>query len=221
MAIEAVFFDVGETLFNEARLWERWAAYLGVSSDEFSAALDDVITRGEHHRNVFERLRPGLDVEAARAERAASGDFDVFDARDLYPDALPCLRSLRRFGYVIGIAGNQPRDADAVLKQLGFEADLVASSAGRGAEKPSLDFFAMVQQVADLPASAIAYVGDRLDNDVVPARDAGMVAVLIARGRWGRVHAGRPEIVRADLVVHSLTDLPEALTSLDRNQATP
>jgi FMN phosphatase YigB (HAD superfamily) len=102
MAIQAVFFDAGETLFTEARLWTGWAAYLGVSSDEFSAALDDVIARGEHHRKVFERFRPGLDADTARAERAVSGDLDVFDSRDLYPDALPCLRSLRRLGYVIG-----------------------------------------------------------------------------------------------------------------------
>jgi HAD superfamily hydrolase (TIGR01549 family) len=215
MPIQAVFFDVGETLFNEARLWNGWAAYLRVSSDEFSAALEDIIARGEHHRKVFERFRPGLEIDAARAERATSGDFDVIDTRDLYPDALPCLRSLRRLGYLIGIAGNQPIGAEAALQQLGFAADLVASSASWGVAKPSPEFFSKMQEVADVPASAIAYVGDRVDNDFVPARDAGMVAVLIARGPWGRVHARRPEIVRANLVVRSLTELPEALAGLD------
>jgi HAD superfamily hydrolase (TIGR01549 family) len=216
MAIQAVVFDVGETLFNEARLWKGWAAFLDVPNDEFSAALDDMITRGEHHRKVFERFRPGLDVDTARAERAALGDLDVFDSRDLYPDALPCLRSLRRLGYVIGIAGNQPKDAEVALKQLGFEADLAACSASWGVAKPSPEFFATVQQVADVPASEIAYIGDRLDNDVVPASDA----ILLARGPWGRVHARRPEIVRADLVVRSLMELPEALARLDRNRST-
>jgi hypothetical protein len=31
MSIEVVCFDVGETLVNETRLWDGWAAYLGVS----------------------------------------------------------------------------------------------------------------------------------------------------------------------------------------------
>jgi FMN phosphatase YigB (HAD superfamily) len=43
-------------------------------------------------------------------------------------------------------------------------------------------------------SSSIAYVGDRLENDVLPARNAGMVAIFIQWGPWGRVHAKRPEI---------------------------
>jgi FMN phosphatase YigB (HAD superfamily) len=37
----------------------------------------------------------------------------------------------------------------------------------------------------------IAYVGDRLDNDVEPARAAGMHPVFIPRGIWGEVHDSR------------------------------
>jgi FMN phosphatase YigB (HAD superfamily) len=219
MGIQAVFFDVGETLVNEARLWQGWAAYLRVSSVEFFTALDDVIARGEPHRNVFGRFRPGLDVVAARRERSASGDHDVFDASDLYADALPCLRTLRQLGYFVGIAGNQPREAEIALRRLGLEADLVVSSASWGVRKPNPEFFSRMQEVARVPAFAIAYVGDRLDHDVVPARDAGMVAILIERGPWGRVHARRPEIARAHAVVRSLQELPEALARLERDQA--
>src|SRR5262245_18148618 len=137
MAIRAVVFDVGETLVSEARLWRGWARYLGVAEEGFSAALDAVIGRGEHHRKVFLRFRPGLDVDEARRERAAAGDPDVFDARDLYPDVLACLKDLRRRGYRVGIAGNQPKEAEAALKTAGFEADIVGSSAGWGVAKPS------------------------------------------------------------------------------------
>src|ERR1700731_905435 len=101
MAITAVVFDVGETLINEARLWNGWAAYLGVRPDVFQSALDDVIAKGQHHRRVFERFNPEFDIHAARQERPARGDTDVLDAIDIYPDALPCLRRLRELGYVI------------------------------------------------------------------------------------------------------------------------
>jgi FMN phosphatase YigB (HAD superfamily) len=54
----------------------------------------------------------------------------------------------------------------------------------------------------------IAYVGDRVDFDVLPARAAGMVAVHIRRGPWGYLQAGRE---RAHVRIDSLGELPEAL----------
>ncbi len=47
MTLRSVFFDVGETLIDERRMWQGWAAYLGVPADEFMAAFEDVISRGE------------------------------------------------------------------------------------------------------------------------------------------------------------------------------
>lgn len=211
MAITVVVFDVGETLINETRRWNAWSAYLGVDAHTFRSALDDVIANGEHHRAVFERFRPGLDIESARRDRAARGDVDSFDASDLYPDALPCLRRLRQLGYAIGIAGNEPGDAATILQKLGFAADFVGSPVDCGVEKPSPVFFARLREAANVPACSIAYVGDRLDNDVLPARAAGMVAIFIKRGPWGHAHAKRPEIIHANMIVSELGELPDAL----------
>jgi HAD superfamily hydrolase (TIGR01549 family) len=211
MAIKIVFFDVGETLINEARLWSRWAAYLDVPASAFVAALEEVIADGKHHHRVFDRFRPGFDLEAARRERAAQNDFDLFTAADLYPDAVRCLRALRERGYVIGIAGNQPAEAEEILKGLGLAIDIVTSSTSLGAEKPSPAFFEKLAKAADAAVSEIAYVGDRLDNDVLPARDIGMVSVFLQRGPWGHVHAKRAEAQLADLWLTSLAELPDAL----------
>src|SRR5918992_117812 len=89
--LRAIFFDVGETLIDETRLMQLWADTLGVSMDEFMAALDDVIFRNEPVRRVFERLRPGFDVAVARAQRKRDGTDFFIEARDLYADARPCL----------------------------------------------------------------------------------------------------------------------------------
>ena len=64
-------------------------------------------------------------------------------------------------------------------------------------------------EAAGEPAHRIAYVGDRLDNDVLPARAAGMVAVFLRRGPWGFMHAEQPEIAQAHLRLDSLAALPE------------
>jgi FMN phosphatase YigB (HAD superfamily) len=57
----------------------------------------------------------------------------------------------------------------------------------------------------------VAYVGDRVDNDVLPAVAAGMVAVHIRRGPWGRLQRTPPE---ATLELDDLSSLPDALASL-------
>jgi hypothetical protein len=71
MPLRVIFFDVGETLVDETRLRPQWAAYLGVSIEAFMRALEEVIAAGEHHRRVVDRFSAGLDVEAARRDRAA------------------------------------------------------------------------------------------------------------------------------------------------------
>jgi HAD superfamily hydrolase (TIGR01549 family) len=209
--IRAVFFDVGETLVDETRQWTSWADWLGVPPLTFCAALGAVIERGEHHRRVFDCFAPGLDIPAEEARRQAAGRGYVLEARDLYPDALPTLAALRARGLQIGIAGNQPERAEAALSEAGVAADHLASSARWGVEKPSPAFFARIAETAGLPPAEIAYVGDRLDNDILPARAAGLFAVFLVRGPWGIVHARRPETARASLVIDRLSDLPAAL----------
>jgi phosphoglycolate phosphatase-like HAD superfamily hydrolase len=155
MAIKAVFFDVGETLINEARLWNGWAAYLGVPAAVFISALEKTIGDGQHHRHVFDRFRLGFDLETARRDRAARNDTDLFTADDLYPDALPCLRALRARGYMIGIAGNQPAEAERMLSALGVTIEVVTSSASLGVEKPSPAFFKKLIAAAGSAAAEV------------------------------------------------------------------
>jgi FMN phosphatase YigB (HAD superfamily) len=56
--------------------------------------------------------------------------------------------------------------------------DFIGSSEKWGVEKPSPEFFGRIVQISGVRAGEIAYVGDRLDNDVLPAKAAGMVSVF-------------------------------------------
>jgi HAD superfamily hydrolase (TIGR01509 family) len=191
MAVKAVFFDVGETLVDETRTWERAADAAGVSRFTLMGVLGGLAARGEPHGRVWEIL--GVD-------RPDGHGLLV----DFYDDALPCLEALRGRGHLVGAIGNTARAAEAELRPY---VDVVGSSSGWGVEKPAVEFFERVVREADLPAAEVAYVGDRVDNDVLPALEAGMVAVHVRRGPWGLLHPTPPGAVAID----SLAELPGAL----------
>jgi FMN phosphatase YigB (HAD superfamily) len=210
--IEAVVFDVGETLVDETRAWGVWADALGIPRLTFFAALGAVIARGGHHREAFELFRPGIDLPAERRRLGLVGRSDLLSVADLYPDALPALRRLAAGGYRLALAGNQPSPAADVVDDLGVDLEFVGTSEAWGVEKPDPRFFARIRAELDLQPERIAYVGDRLDNDIRPAVDAGFVAVLVRRGPWGWIQAGRSEPALPAVVIDSLDELPAALS---------
>ena len=143
--------------------------------------------------------------EAATYERwrAEGATTFVFADRDLHLDALPCLTALRARGLRLGAAGNMFARHEEFLRP---HVDFVGSSERWGVEKPDAGFFAHVVEAADAPAEEIVYVGDRVDNDIVPARAAGLLAVRIRRGAHARVES--PDGI---VTIGSLSELPEAL----------
>jgi HAD superfamily hydrolase (TIGR01509 family) len=214
MTVRAVVFDVGETIVDETRIWGAWADHLGIPRLTLFAALGAAIARDDHHQSVLELFRPGLDVEAEAARMAAAGRPTLFTLDDLYPDAVPTMRALAAAGYRLGLAANQPSTAEAVLRSIDVPLDLVAMSDSWGLAKPDPAFFERLVRELGLEPREVAYVGDRLDNDIRPAAAAGMVAVLVRRGPWGWVLAGRDDPQEATLVVESLAELPDALARL-------
>lgn len=209
-------FDVGETLVDETSVWDDWADWLGVPRFTFFGAMGGSIALGLGFHEVFNMVRPGIDVDAERRARLAAGRRPHVSADDLYPDAVPCLRTLLAAGFRVGIAGNQPEATEAVLHGLGLPLALVASSERWGVHKPDPAFFRRVCDELGLPGSEIAYVGDRLDNDVTPAAAAGMSAIFIRRGPWALVQAATvdPSAVGATAVIGGLTELPGVLAAM-------
>jgi HAD superfamily hydrolase (TIGR01549 family) len=214
VAVRLVVFDVGETLVDESRMWGDWADWLGVTRLTFFAALGAVIAGCRHHNEVYALVRPGIDLARERQARQTRGLMTRIESRDLYPDAVPTLTRLKTAGLRIGLAGNQPAEAETEIRALGLAVDFVASSAGWGIAKPDPQFFRRIISESGLPPEAIAYAGDRLDNDVLPALDAGMIGVFLRRGPWGVIHAAWPEVARATLCLESLAELPDALDRL-------
>lgn len=213
--IQAVCFDVGETLIDESTEYGTWADWLGVPRHTFSAVFGQVIAQGKDYRQVFEHFRPGFDLAVERRRRAEAGLAEYFDGRDLYPDVRDSIAELKTAGLFVCIAGNQTARAGGLLRDLNLGADLIATSDDWGVEKPAADFFAKVVESSSCDPCAVAYVGDRLDNDILPAIEAGLTTVFIRRGPWGFYYAGTPEVKRAHLRIDSLRELTPSIKAFN------
>jgi len=203
-----VILDVGETLIDETRVWSTWADQLGIPRLTFMAALGAQIAGGGQHHDVFAWFGiPNWREWAGTMEGAYAG----FQAADLYPDARRSMTALRDRGYRLAIIANQPAQRTAELRALGVEAEVMAMSAEMGLSKPDPAFFARaLELIGSPPPGEVAYVGDRVENDVIPAAEAGMRSVWIRRGPWGLIQQLPPGVVPA-LVVDSLDELVERI----------
>lgn len=206
--IDAVFFDVGGTILDESYEFHAWADWLGVPRHTMSAVLGSVIARGLDYQETFRTFRPDFDIVAERELRAAAGEQESFGEKDLYPDARSCLASLKGQGLLVGLAGNQPAQAEPLLRDLDLPVDVIHTSEGWGVAKPSPAFFEHVVREGGGDASTILYVGDRPDNDVRPALAVGLKTCLIRRGPWGHI-LDLPAVAEQSLFrIDTLDELP-------------
>jgi phosphoglycolate phosphatase-like HAD superfamily hydrolase len=181
--VEAVVFDVGETLVDETTMWTRLAQSAGLTPFTLMAGIGATIALGRPHNDVWGML--GVE------RPPGSWTMD-----DWYPDALPCIERLRAAGYRVGASGNTPASVEETLRT---RVDFAGSSAGWGVER--------LVELAGAEAARIAYVGDRVDNDIEPALAAGMVAVHLRRGPWGHLQEPPVDALR----IRSLDQLPAVL----------
>jgi HAD superfamily hydrolase (TIGR01662 family) len=197
VTLRAVFFDVGETLVDEERYWREVSRIAGVPPRVVWAALGKTIERGEEHWELWRHL----------GVRRPAADGVVYSEDDLYPDARPALADVQARGVLVGVAGNQSAAMEEWARSAGLPVDLVTSSASLGVRKPDPAFFERLVSLARARSDEVAYVGDRVDNDVLPALAAGLVAFHLRRGPWGRLQ----ETPQGAIAVDSLLEVPAQL----------
>ena len=209
-----VVIDVGETLIDETRIWSTWADVLGVSRLTLLAVLGATIARGGDFRDPL-ALFGGEDWRQRIPEVEVA--FGGFTAADLYPDAARSIDTLRAAGYRVAIVANQPAIRDEQLRASGIEAEVMAMSDAMGVAKPDPAFFARTLELIGSPQPGdVAYVGDRVDNDVLPAIAAGLRAIWIRRGPWGVIQE-LPDGTRPALVIATLDELVERIGDVWRS----
>lgn len=185
---------MGGTLIHAERE-RRMALHCGVPFADAAAAIQETDRyfmareRESWHRGgpgyarrwalmVIERLGAAVEVdEVSDLARAQPGDWRVF------PDTFAVLEDLQRRGYTCALVSNWDPGGRRIATRLGLADHLrpMVFSAEINCEKPAAEIFQHALQALGATAAEAIYVGDNYWDDVIGARRAGILPVLLDR----------------------------------------
>ncbi|MGN0985414.1 MAG: HAD family hydrolase [Candidatus Enterenecus sp.] len=177
-APEWIFFDLGSTLIDETLCLER---RLRETLDGQTGPVQDGFL--EEVQRSYAMNQDGY--------RLAARNFDLPKApwcgecERLFPQTPQVLETLCR-RYRLGVIANQGPEARARLSAWGIGGcfDVTVLSCEVGLSKPEPAIFRLALERADCAPERAWMVGDRLDNDILPAMALGMKTVWVRQG-WG------------------------------------
>ena len=193
-----LFFDIGSTLTDEAAAYARrvdeTVRGTNVSREAFTEAMMQYFAEGKS--GYAEAVRAfGLNKTPWHSEYEQP-----------YPDCAPTLKALFARGYRLGVIANQLPGTRERLMTWGLLPyfSVIAASAECGCAKPSPALFMWALHAAGCAPEKAAMIGDRVDNDILPAKELGMKTVRVLTGPGA---AFRPLPDPADVTVSCLFDL--------------
>ncbi len=171
-----IFFDIGSTLVDEEEAYRH--------------RIMDMI------RGTSVTLDEFIEKRIAFAEEGYNGDEKTIELFGLtktpwhsedeipYNDCEETLRILCEKGYKLGVIANQLPGAKERLEAWGIGKyfEVTASSAEIGVSKPDPRIFKTALEMAGCKPENAVMIGDRLDNDIRPAKELGMRTVRIRKG---------------------------------------
>lgn len=203
MGIKWLFFDLGGTIYDESlsdkqridNLIEK--ADLGITYNDFYVQMQKAAAHYAPSPFTTARNSIGISVNEPYSN----------EREFLYPNALNVINVLSK-SYNLGIIANQPPNTLERLKKDGlydlFEICLLSEC--ENLFKPDEYFFTRALEEADCLPSEAVMIGDRLDNDIFPAKRVGMRTVRIVQGLYS-VQKPLNESYVADYQINELNDL--------------
>lgn len=176
--IKWLFFDLGSTLVDEQYVYERIFQDI---ANQTGIGIDDI---NRQAMEFWQHNKIG-DVELCKKYNLPKRKW-YSEYERLYRGIPLLLQNLKQ-KYKLGIIANQLEGAKERLanwKILQYF-DLIVSSAEVGIAKPNTEIFKLALQQAECAACNAVMIGDRLDNDIIPAKNIGMKTVWVRQGYCG------------------------------------
>lgn len=202
--IKWIFFDVGSTLIDETECYNHRIR-------DAIAGTDITFEEFNEKRIFFAKQNLKGDIEALKFFGLTKTPWH-FEDEKLYEEAEAVLNALCEKGYSIGVIANQALGTEKRLENWGLMKyiKLVIASAEEGVAKPDSEIFLRALKRADcLPENSVM-IGDRIDNDIEPAKKLGMKTIWVRQG-FSIYQQPINEYQKADYVVDSLWDIMEIL----------
>ena len=204
MKIEWIFFDVGSTLVDETLAYDNRAIDMIENTN---------ITFNEFAQKRLELAKFGYDgnstaIKFFGLEKTPWRTEDEF----LYNDAPYVLEKLKSTGYKLGIIANQQVGLEQRLDKWRISKyfDVIVSSYDAGVSKPDKKiFFKAIEKAGAKPQDCLM-IGDRLDNDIIPAKEIGMKTIWIKQN-LASFQSDMLGDGYADFIVYSLSKLCDIL----------
>lgn len=200
MMFKWIFFDVGSTLVDETEAYNHRVREMITGTSITFKEFDDV---------RIALARQGLDGNSAAIKHFGLTKTPWHSEDEVpYSDAHSTLAALIDKGYKLGIIANQKLGTEERLKSWDLRQyfDVIVASAEIGCAKPDKEIFEKAFELAGCTAEESVMVGDRLDNDIIPAKAIGMKTIWVKNGLAQYQGAELGEGV-ADYQIGSLSDL--------------
>jgi len=220
-----IFFDLGGTLLDDIPFHDLINQTLlnilaehgyNVGKDEFIRARDALVVKRVPVLSSLVVYFTGGDElkDPVMKELMRRIDHKGPELQFPFPESDGLLRSLRE-RFSLGVIANQQVEVHDLLGRLCWDRlfDVTIISDEVGLWKPDPRIFEMALKEAACKPQEAAMVGDRIDNDVAPAKHLGMRAIRIKWGVFGPQEASS-EFEVPDAEIAGLDRLPAVLARL-------
>ncbi|MCM1286103.1 MAG: HAD family hydrolase [Acetobacter sp.] len=203
--IKWLFFDLGATLINEDDAHKQRIIN--------TVNLNSGITYDDLYNEMIKASRSFMQPYPTAVKALALSNISKYpkELERLYEDTYDILKYLHK-KYKIGIIANQLKGSEERIKNWEIDCfiDAVFASAELRIAKPDVRIFKYALSETDASPQESVMIGDRIDNDILPAKSLGMKTVWIKQG-FGKYQEIISDSCNPDFVISNLNELKTIL----------